>query len=216
MFVFCTILFVVMGLKIKVMDIKNSDIKTAILEAALPNIPFEGWVDEALENAALSCGYSKSMVNAVFPNGVKDAIIFFSYWADEKMLEKLRVANAKDMRIRDKITIAVRARLDVLAPFKEAEKLAIAYWMRPLRKFEGIKLVWKTADKIWDWAGDTATDYNRYTKRVLLSGVLTSTTFFWMNDHSPHHKDTDGFLERRIENVMSIGKITSKFKTVRT
>ena len=50
--------------------------------------------------------------------------------------------------------------------------MAVAFWVRPMRKFEGAKLVWKTADKIWNWAGDTSSDYNYYTKRALLSAVI--------------------------------------------
>ncbi len=194
------------------MTIKNKDIKTAILEGALPNIPFEGWSMDALENAAMACGYSKSMVRAVFPDGVKNAIEFFSHWIDQKMMEDLKLVQPDSLRVRDRITCAVKARLNVLATHKEAERLAIAYWMRPMRKWDGIKLVWKTADKIWNWAGDNATDYNRYTKRGLLSGVLTTTTFFWLNDKSDNHQDTIGFLNRRIDNVMGIGKITARFK----
>jgi ubiquinone biosynthesis protein COQ9 len=128
------------------------------------------------------------------------------------MLERLE-AGAPPARIRDKVTQAVRVRLEALAPHKEAERLAIAFWMRPLRKWEGAKLVWKTADVIWTHAGDTATDYNRYTKRGLLSGVLTATTLFWLNDTSKDHQDSWAFLDRRIENVMTVGKIVGRFKT---
>lgn len=195
------------------MNIPNFDKKTAILEAALPSIPFDGWTISVLEEAAMACGYSKSMVRAVFPDGIKDAISFFSFWADEQMMEQLNQIDPQSMRVRDRVRKAVETRLEILAAHKEAERLAVAFWVRPMRKFEGAKLIWKTADRIWSWAGDTATDYNRYTKRGLLSAVITSTTFYWLNDESQGHKDTLAFLERRIDNVMSIGKVAARFKT---
>lgn len=191
---------------------ENDTIKTAILEAALPDIPFDGWTIEMLQRAAEQAGYPASMVVSVFPAGVKDAIVYFSHWADARMLERLE-SQEPAARIREKVAQAVRARLEALAPHKEAERLAIAYWMRPLRKWEGAKLVWKTADVIWNHAGDTATDYNRYTKRGLLSGVLTATTLFWLNDISKGHQDSWDFLDRRIENVMTVGKIVGRLKT---
>lgn len=191
----------------------NNAIKDAILESALPDIPFDGWTMGVLERAAKAAGYETAMVPSVFPAGVKDAIIHLSHWADRHMLESLVASKNPPARIRDKITLAVRTRLEVLAPYKEAERLAIAYWLRPLRKWEGVKLVWKTADAIWDWAGDTATDYNRYTKRGLLSGVLTATTLFWLSDTSKGYQDSWAFLDRRIDNVMSVGKIVGKLKT---
>lgn len=191
--------------------IKNQDIKDAIIEAALPAVPFDGWTMKTLQDAAIEAGYEKAMAVAVFPRGVKDALTHFSGWADRRMLEEL--PKAPSMRVRDKIALAVRTRLEVLEPYKEVERLAIAFWLRPIRKWEGAKLVWKTADAIWDWAGDTATDYNRYTKRGLLSGVLTATVLFWLSDTSKKHADSWTFLDRRIDNVLSIGKIAGRLKT---
>lgn len=194
------------------MRTSNLAIKNAIIEAALPNAPFDGWTQKMLEDSAVAAGYKKEMVTSVFPQGVKDALIHLSHWADLQMMAILKAANPVSMRVRDRIALGVRTRLGVLEGHKEAERLALSYWMRPFRKIEGAKLVWKTADMIWDWAGDTATDYNRYTKRSLLCGVIISTTLFWLSDTSENHQDTDAFLDRRIDNVLSIGKIAGRFK----
>lgn len=194
------------------MNTRNDAIKAAILEAALPDIPFDGWSMAVLERAAEKSGHKKAMAASVFPAGAHDAAAYFSRWADEKTITALS-AQAQPARVRDKITQGVRTRLEILTPHKEAERLAIALWMRPFRKAQGAKLVWKTADAIWNWAGDTATDYNRYTKRGLLSGVLTATTLFWLTDTSRGHADSWAFLDRRIEDVMRIGKIVGRRKT---
>lgn len=190
---------------------RNDTIKTRIIESALPDIPFDGWTRAVLEKAALGAGYDAAMVRAVFPYGEKDAVRYFAHMADEAMLAKLGDASP-DMKIRARIALAVRTRFEWLEEQREAERLAIAYWARPLRKIEGAKIVWSTADKIWRWAGDTATDYNRYTKRVLLSGILTATALYWLNDDSHDHADSWAFLDRRIDNALAIGKIAGKFK----
>ena len=192
---------------------RNESIKDKILETALPDIPFDGWTAAVLERAAISAGYKKEMAVSVFPKGVHDALVHFSGWADRQMLESLKKTNPVSLKVRERIALGVRLRFEKLEPHREAERLAIAYWMRPFRKLEGVKLVWKTADAIWNWAGDTATDYNHYTKRGLLSGVVTATAFFWLNDQSMGCKDSWAFLERRIENVLSVGKIVGRFKT---
>ncbi len=190
----------------------NDEIKEKILKAALPSVAFDGWTMDVLMNAAVESGFKKEMVLSVFPDGVKDTLRYFSRWADDEMLKAL-AKEETPQRIRDKIALAVRARMKALTPHKEAERLAIAYWVRPMRKFEGAKLVWKTADVIWHWAGDTATDYNRYTKRALLSGVITSAVLYWLSDNSVGAKDSWAFLDRRIDNVLNIGKIVGKLKT---
>lgn len=195
------------------MKIANLDIKNAIIEAALPNVAFDGWTELCLKEAALKAGYPAAMVKSVFPAGVKDALVHFSAWADARMLDRLAAKENAGLKIREKIALAVRARLEILAPFKEAERLAISFWMCPIRKYEAAKLVYRTADAIWVWAGDTATDYNRYTKRMLLCGVLTSSILFWLTDNSEYHMDTASFIDRRIENIMAIGKIVGRLKT---
>jgi ubiquinone biosynthesis protein COQ9 len=62
---------------------------------------------------------------------------------------------------------------------------------------------------IWRAIGDTSTDFNFYTKRGLLSGVLTSTMLFWFGDSSEDSAETWKFLDRRIADVMQIEKVKS-------
>ncbi|MFA5592641.1 MAG: COQ9 family protein [Micavibrio sp.] len=190
---------------------RNEIIKSAIIEAALPDVVFDGWTAEVLERGAVHAGYEAPMARAVFPRGTEDALIHFSHMADGWMMEKLAGTNKEEMRVRDRIALAVRARLQALEPHKEAERLAAAWWMRPLRKYRAAKLVWKTADIIWIWAGDTATDYNRYTKRALLSGVLGSSLLFWLQEDD--EAEVAAFIERRIENIMALGKIAARRKS---
>lgn len=189
----------------------NENIKTAILEKALKEVVFDGWSMASLEQGAVKAGYAKDMAHAVFPRGIEDALVHFSLLADDKMMDVLAAHDPVTMRVRDRISMAIKARLDVLTPYKEAERLAIAWWMRPMRKYRGAKLVWKTADTIWNWAGDTASDYNHYTKRALLSGVIGASMLYWVQEDD--EKSISAFVDRRIENALSLGKIAAKVKT---
>jgi ubiquinone biosynthesis protein COQ9 len=75
---------------------------------------------------------------------------------------------------------------------------------------DGAKLIWGTADHIWNALGDTSRDYNWYTKRATLSAVYSSTALYWLGDDSPDHMATWAFLDRRIEDVMQIEKLKAK------
>ena len=59
---------------------------------------------------------------------------------------------------------------------------------------------------MWRLAGDTATDYNHYTKRLTLSAVYTSTLLAWLDDDSEGFADTAAFLDRRLDDVMRFEK----------
>lgn len=190
----------------------TDQIRDRLLTQALPSIAFDGWTWDVAEDSAVACGYDKTMARAVFPAGLSDFVGHLSDWADRQMLEILDDVNSSDMRIRDRIHLGVMTRIEILKPWREPLRLAMAYWAVPHRSLMAGRNVWRTADHIWVWAGDTATDYNHYTKRALLSGVITATTLAWLNDESDDLSDVEAFLDRRIENVMSLGKTIGRFK----
>ena len=75
----------------------------------------------------------------------------------------------------------------------------------------GLKTGWRTADVMWRIAGDTSTDYNHYTKRLMLGGVYASTLLVWLDDQTPGCAETASFLDRRIDDVMKIEKLKHKW-----
>lgn len=186
--------------------------RIAFLRAALPLVPKEGWSNVLVQSVEKILDQSSDYFMAIFPGGVEDLVAEFSNFLDEQMMDRLTTQKMEKMRIRDKIEMAVMERFGVAEPYKDACRLALAYWSVPPRTLRAARVVWRTADRMWDFAGDTATDYNRYTKRVLLSGVITSTTLVWMKDSTDHHDVTQSFLKNRIDNVLNIGQVLSKIK----
>ena len=182
---------------------KKAENKDKALLALLPVFGFDGWSETVF----------KQQENAEFHDAL-DVALYFSDWADRRMAD--RIAAMKEfeaLKIREKIFTGVKTRLDVLLPHKAAVKASVRFMAAsPVRARHVPKMLWKTADEIWFLAGDTATDYNHYTKRMLLSGVLTTTTAFWLRDESDNHAATEDFLHRRIENVLSFGKMVGKVK----
>lgn len=193
------------------MNRRNQDLQDQILAIALEDVPFDGWRWDIIETAAEKAGLDKDIALAIFPAGLSDVLRHFSDWADRQMLISLADINPNEMRVRDRIQRGVQTRLEILEPNKEAVRAASVYWLVPFRKIEAGKVVWQTADIIWKWAGDDATDYNHYTKRGLLSGVITTTTMAWLNDTSENHAETSAFLDRRIDNVLKVGGFAGKF-----
>ncbi len=187
-------------------------IRDAIILKALPEVEFDGWRWDMIERVSADCGYSGAMGRCVFPSGIRDVLDGFADLVDREMLRALAGVNPKDLRIRDRIHACIMARYEWLNPHKEAVRQSIQYWMFPTRKLQAGKIVWRTADVMWRWAGDQSSDYNHYSKRALLSGVLVSTTLAWFNDVDEDLSNTRAFLDRRIENVMQFGRMINKVK----
>ncbi|EWY36852.1 ubiquinone biosynthesis protein [Skermanella stibiiresistens SB22] len=189
-------------------------IRDEMIEAMLPNVIFDGWGTQALRDAAASTGHDADTAALAFPGGIPGTVEYFSGWADRKMLVELEKHDPGAMRVRDRITLAVRSRLEVLAPHEDAVRRALTFLALPQNTALGAKIVYRTVDAIWYAAGDTSTDHNYYTKRALLAAVLTSTTLFWLNDQSEDKADTWAFLDRRIGDVMRVGRTTGKLAGV--
>lgn len=189
-------------------------IRDEIITSALLHVPFDGWTRAALEQGAVDAGYDAAMARAVFPGGVSDALDGFADMADRAMLAGLEGVEAQTLRVRDRVQTALMARYRFLEPYREALRQSVCYWAVPSRKHRGLKILWRTTDRIWGWAGDTSTDYNRYTKRALLSGVIVSATLAWLGDKN-RGQDAEslrGFVDRRIENVLGFGKFMGRYK----
>jgi ubiquinone biosynthesis protein COQ9 len=187
-------------------------LKEAVLAAALPHAAFDGFTDSVLQKAGAEAGVDAATLARLFEGGPISLVEFYSTWADAEMESRLAATDLKAMKIRERIAAAVKARLAVLAPNKEAARRAAALLSLPMHAALGAKLVYRTVDAMWRAAGDTSTDFNFYTKRGILAGVYGSTAMRWFNDAGEDETATDEFLAARIENVMQFEKFKAKAK----
>ena len=111
-----------------------------------------------------------------------------------------------NLPIRERIRRLVSFRLDMLAGREEALTRALSIMAMPHNAARTLRLGWASADAMWYLAGDTATDYNHYTKRTILAGIYAATLAVFANDTSEGKADTRAFLGRRIDGVMRFEK----------
>ncbi|HEY4112989.1 MAG TPA: COQ9 family protein [Rhizomicrobium sp.] len=188
----------------------SADPKRAVLEAALPRIPREGFSERTLKESANEAGVTTTDVARLFPNGAQDLVAEFSAWADDEMERTLKTAKLAEMKIRDRIKAAVNDRIAALRPHKEAARRAAAFLTLPPNAALAATLLYRTVDGMWRAVGDTSTDFNFYTKRAILAGVYSSTMLRWFTDDSEDEKATFEFLDARIENVMQFEKFKAE------
>jgi ubiquinone biosynthesis protein COQ9 len=180
--------------------------RRALLERALTHVTFDGWTAKALAAAQRDLGYAPDVAARAFPRGPADLIAFFNDDLDRRMVEALDAAELAKLKIRERIARAVRTRLELCRPHREAAGRAVAYYAQPTRVAAGARAIARSVDLMWRAAGDTATDFNYYSKRALLAGVYTTTLAYWLADNSAASEATWRFLDRRIADVMNIQK----------
>ncbi len=189
-----------------VQDLTLDEVRVALAEGIAANAAFDGWGDGARDMAADAAGIDRDIARLAFKDGAVAMIDAWFAQIDAAMVESVPVERAAQMKIRQRITALVEARLAAVAPNREALRRALTILAMPQNAASGARLGWRTVDTIWAQAGDTATDYNHYTKRATLFAVYASTIAVFLNDESEDHADTRAFLARRIDGIMRFEK----------
>jgi ubiquinone biosynthesis protein COQ9 len=198
-------------------DISPNEMTLDELRAALaPLIPahasFDGWNQAAIAMAANELGVPADRARLCFPKGAVQMIDAWFDAIDIAMARAFPLKRIEAMKIRQRIRELILYRIEVMNPHKEALRRALAILAQPQNAPEAARLAWRSADRIWRLAGDTATDFNHYSKRTILIGVYGSTTLVYLDDDSPDLAETKAFLDRRIDDVMRFEKFKAQWR----
>ena len=183
-----------------------------LMLTALPNVAFDGWSNSTFVAACREADISERKARLFCPRGALDLAIAFHKWGDDQFEISFTKKRISKLKVREKIKKAVELRIK-LASDKEAVRRGVALFALPIYAFEGSRLIWDTADLIWELIGDNSEDYNWYSKRTILSAVYASTVLYWLGDDSEGNKETWHFLDRRIEDVMKFENAKVQLKT---
>jgi len=174
-----------------------------ILSAAIPLAATEGWTSRLARRAGAETGLSPAETDLLLPNGPADLAALLSRRHDARAMTLLAGVDPTALKIRERIRAAVEARLDAAALDETATRRCAGFLSLPPHLPLAGRLAWESADRLWRWAGDTATDENHYSKRAILSGILTGAIAIRLSSGRGASMD---FVDRRIANVMTFEK----------
>ena len=173
---------------------------------------FDGWSRKAVEAAATQLGIDRAKALLAMPKERAALIDLYVQAVDRSLEERLPQADLATLKIRERIRTLVWTRLEIMGPAREAMRSALATLAMPQNLPLGARIGWRSADMMWRLAGDTATDFNHYTKRMTLGAVYGSTLLVWLDDDSEDWAETAAFLDRRIDDVMRFEKWKAGWK----
>ncbi len=165
------------------------------------------WDANLAARAVAAAGLSPADADLLLPQAPRDLAALLWRRHDAVALAALARLDPGVLKIRVRIRTAVLARLDAALADEPAVRAASLYLARPSQAGLALQLGWATADALWRWAGDTATDENHYSKRALLTAILASTMAVRLTrgeDASARH------LDARIDNVMGFERLKGR------
>ena len=187
--------------------------RNALIEAMLPDVPFDGWSRAALRAAARRIAMPPGEALALFADGPADFVACFSRWADRRMIDRLEHLPLQQLRVPERVALAINTRLEIVEPWREAVRRALTILALPQNALLAMRLLYETVDGVWYAAGDSATDFSFYTKRATLAGIYAAALLYWLEDRSPGAADTRGFLDRCLADVARLGQARQRIQT---
>jgi ubiquinone biosynthesis protein COQ9 len=170
------------------------------------NAAFDGWSVKAVDSAAAQLGIDPAQARLAFPKDQAAMVDAYIQGVDAALESHFTPEKIAALKIRDRIRALIWYRLEVMAPAREAVRTGLSILAMPQNLPTALKAGWRSADLMWRIAGDTATDYNHYSKRLILSGVYGTTLLAWLDDQSEGWTETGAFLDRRLADVMRFEK----------
>ncbi len=172
----------------------------AVLDQALRLAPDLGWTWPMARAAGAAVGLSAAETELLLPRGPADLAALLSRRHDARALSALAGTDPAGLKIRARIRAGVEARLEAAAADEAAVRRWSGWLALPHHAPLALRLVWESADVLWRWAGDTATDENHYSKRAILGGILAAALAVRLRDG---REAALAFVDARIENVMA-------------
>ena len=192
-------------------DLPLDDLRLALADELAAAAAFDGWTPAAADAAGAALGVVPELARAAFAGGPMDMIAAWIASIDAEMARELPVATLAALPIRERIRRLVLFRLDAVAGREEALRRALAIMAMPQNAARAVRLGWRSADAMWRLAGDTASDFNHYTKRATLAGIYAATLAVFVDDKSEGKAETRAFLDRRIAGVMRFEKAKAQW-----
>lgn len=190
-------------------DLPLAELRPRLVAAMLPDVPFDGWTALARDAAADAQGVDRDIAAMALPDA---AAMVDAYIAHADTLMVAAMGDVSGLKVRDRIRLALRSRLEAASADREAVRRALAVLAQPQHAGLAARSLWRTADTMWRAAGDTATDFNHYSKRAILGAVYSASLLYWLDDDSDDHEATWAFIDRRIDSIMKFEKTKASAK----
>ena len=181
-------------------------IKLKILESVKEYVKVNGWNSDIIDYINIK-NLKKSEILSYFPDGINDILNFAYDELNNKLKNSLKKINIINLPINKRIKKILITRIELMNKDKNFYKKTFYFLALNNQKKVVKKNLYKTVDEMWYLAGDNSTDFNFYTKRLVLAGLYVNAIAVFFNKNI---LEAEKNIDRNLNRISKIPKIKSR------
>ena len=181
-----------------------------ILNFAKIFVSENGFTQNSLENISKKYGLNINETELLFPQGNNDLIKFALEQLNNELEEYCRKIDLIRLPTHKRIRKVLLSKVALMNKNKLFYRSIFLNLLIPKKNFSLSSQLYNSVDQIWFIAGDSSTDFNFYTKRLILSIIYSRVMLFFFNNNN--QEELENILDESLQRVSKIPEIKSKLK----
>ena len=181
-----------------------------VLKYAKILISEKGLNKNSLENISKRYGLNINEIELLFPEGNIDLIKFTLEQLNKELEEYCKKIDLIRLPVHKRIKKVLLSKISLMNKNKLFYRSIFLNLLIPKKNFSLSNQLYNSVDQIWFIAGDSSTDFNFYTKRLILSGIYSRVILFFFNNNN--QEELENILDESLKRVSKIPEIKSKLK----
>ncbi len=170
-----------------------------------------GWSQDIFEKL-IDNNVKKTDLVFLFENNYKNLLHFSLDEINDIMEKEIKKINIINFPTNKRIKKILMLRLTILDQDKIFYKKTFNHLILPNNINLIKKTIYKSVDKMWYLAGDDSTDFNFYTKRLILAGIYVNALLTLFNKNI---KDVELNIDRNLKKISKIPKFRQRFSFIK-
>ena len=184
--------------------------RQVVLRFAKEFVSENGLTKNCLENISKKYGLNNDETDLLFPQGNIDLIKFALGQLNNDLEVYCRQIDLIRLPIHKRIRKVLLSKISLMNKDKFFYRSIFLNLLIPKKNFSLSSQLYNSVDQLWFIAGDSSTDFNFYTKRLILSGIYSRVMLFFFNNNN--QEELENILDESLKRVSKIPEIKSKLK----
>ncbi len=189
----------------------NNKIKSIILQKLKKIVSDEGWSEKVLKQL-LQNGVEKSDLVTYFQYDYKELLKYSLEELNNSLEKEINKINIINYSLNKRIKKILMLRFNILNNDKEFYKKTFYHLLIPSNNKIMKSSLYKSVDTMWYLAGDNSTDFNFYTKRLILAVIYVNALFVLFNKN---FDEVESNIDRNLKKISKIPKIKDRISFIK-